>query len=143
MPATRIVIMGLDPALVPEGDAAYAAVPGMTGEAIMQVLTRNRERLEALGFETEVCAVNAGPSVEEAVAACLGRFRFDGVVVGGGIRLPPANTLLLERLVNAVREQAPWARFCFNTGPLDTVEAVLRVFPMQATGDGDGAGTPS
>lgn len=34
--------------------------------------------------------------------------------------------ILLLKLVNVVREDAPRANICFNTNPSDTAEAVLR-----------------
>jgi hypothetical protein len=47
------------------------------------------------------------------------------VVIGGGVRLDPAQTPVLEALVNAVTEAG--ARVAFNTSPTDTAEAIERV----------------
>ncbi|MGJ3559781.1 hypothetical protein ACR6C2_18050 [Streptomyces sp. INA 01156] len=45
-------------------------------------------------------------------------------MISGGIRMLPENTLLFERLVNVLTEEAPWVRLCFNTTPEATVEAL-------------------
>jgi hypothetical protein len=50
----------------------------------------------------------------------------DVVVIGGGVRLDPAQTTVLEALVNAVIDAAPGARVAFNTSPTDTAEAIGR-----------------
>jgi hypothetical protein len=49
------------------------------------------------------------------------------VVIGGGVRLDPAQTPVLEPLVNAVIEAVPRARMAFNTSPTETAEAIGRV----------------
>ncbi|NLU84676.1 hypothetical protein [Rhodococcus sp. HNM0569] len=48
------------------------------------------------------------------------------VMVGGGIRMMPQNTLLFERIVNAVVELSPSSRLCFNSSPETTVDALRR-----------------
>jgi hypothetical protein len=48
------------------------------------------------------------------------------VVIGAGLRVPPAHLMLFEKLINLVHAGAPGARICFNTKPTDTVEAVQR-----------------
>ncbi len=48
------------------------------------------------------------------------------MVIGGGIRLPPKSTWLLEMVVNAVRKTAPDTPIAFNTVPEDTAEAAAR-----------------
>jgi hypothetical protein len=49
------------------------------------------------------------------------------VVIGGGVRLDPAQTPVLEALVNTVIEAAPGTRVAFNTSPTDTAEAIGRI----------------
>jgi hypothetical protein len=52
--------------------------------------------------------------------------RFDCVCIGAGVRQPPPHFLLFEKLINLVHAKAPQATICFNTGPMDTVDAVKR-----------------
>jgi hypothetical protein len=57
----------------------------------------------------------------------LGKTRYDGVLIGAGLRTLPPYALLFEALVNAVHEAAPQAKFAFNSSPADTAQAVQRV----------------
>lgn len=50
----------------------------------------------------------------------------DIVLIGAGVRRDEDHMLLFERLVNIVHRHAPAARICFNSGPTDSSEAVLR-----------------
>jgi len=52
--------------------------------------------------------------------------RWTLVVIGGGVRFDPAQTPVLEALVNVVIEAAPGVRIAFNTSPTDTAEAIAR-----------------
>jgi hypothetical protein len=52
--------------------------------------------------------------------------RYDCVVIGGGLRLPPKGLALFEQVVNAVHSGAPDAAIAFNTRPEDTAEAAAR-----------------
>ncbi len=50
----------------------------------------------------------------------------DCVLIGAGVRLNPKLTGLFEQLVNLIRQHAPQARLCFNSGPYNSAEAVER-----------------
>jgi hypothetical protein len=63
--------------------------------------------------------------------AALAARPVDVVVIGGGVRLDPAQTPVLEALVNAVIDAAPGARVAFNTSPTDTAEAIGRVSDVE------------
>jgi hypothetical protein len=75
------------------------------------------------------CLVDAGETAERVVAAALKAKNFDCVVIGAGLRLPPAQLLLFETILNRIHTLAPAARICFNTTPADTLEAVQRWIP--------------
>ena len=64
----------------------------------------------------------AGPVLAKQLASAT----YDCVVIGGGLRLPPRNLLLFERVINAVHNAAPNAAIAFNTRPEDTAEAAAR-----------------
>jgi hypothetical protein len=53
---------------------------------------------------------------------------YDGVVIGGGVRIPPKNLMLFEALINVVHKAAPGVSIAFNTRPEDTADALMRVF---------------
>jgi hypothetical protein len=47
-------------------------------------------------------------------------------MIGAGVRLAAEHTLLFERLVNVVVELVPGIRWCFNTSPETTIDALRR-----------------
>ncbi len=98
----------------------------MTAADVRRGLEAAKERLEKLGYPTDLCLLRAEPSDMELVENTLRAKRYDAIVVGAGIRLQPQHHLLFEKIVNLVHAPAPQARICFNTTPLDTSDAVLR-----------------
>jgi hypothetical protein len=64
----------------------------------------------------------AGPMLEKQLLSA----RYDCVVIGGGLRLPPKSLALFELVVNVVHKAAPSAAIAFNTQPEDTAEAAAR-----------------
>jgi hypothetical protein len=59
----------------------------------------------------------------------LAASRYDCVVIGGGVRIPPKNLRLFEQIINAVHAGAPGAAIAFNEGPETTPDAVARWLP--------------
>lgn len=120
---TRVLLVGLVPETVDFSDPALP--PGMTAEkihagvavALKQMADRGWQA-EDLMFEAEACA--------EALQARLAGQRYDCVVVGAGVRLPPRNLHLLETAINTVAAAAPGTPIAFNTTPLDSAEAAAR-----------------
>lgn len=52
--------------------------------------------------------------------------KWDVVLIGGGLRTMNSITPFFEKIVNTIHEELPNAKFAFNTGPGDTVEATRR-----------------
>jgi hypothetical protein len=78
-------------------------------------------------FEWLLLDARGGAAAASAAArTALARRPVDVVVIGGGVRLDPAQTSELEALVNAVIVAAPGVRIAFNTSPTDTAEAIGR-----------------
>ena len=65
---------------------------------------------------------SAGPVIERQLTSN----RYDCVVIGAGIRLPPKRLQLFEQILNVIHRAAPGAAIAFNTSPEDTAEAVAR-----------------
>eukprot|EP00435_Cladocopium_sp_Y103_P024489 s880_g6.t1 len=63
----------------------------------------------------------------ERVRHHLKKEKYDVVLIGAGIRVPPSNFPLFERLMNIMHYHAPDAKIAFNTYPLDTADAIRRV----------------
>ncbi len=101
----------------------------MSAEKVRAGLVGDETHLNSLGYDAELCLTDFGETAEAVVRKRLGEKAFDCVVIGAGVRLIVQNTPLFEKLVNVVHEHAPRARFCFNTRPTDTAEAVERWFP--------------
>lgn len=73
------------------------------------------------------CLVATDPdAAEETVRARLSEGTFDVVMIGAGVRTAAEHTLLFERLVNVLAAEAPGIRFCFDTSPETTVDALRR-----------------
>lgn len=87
--------------------------------------------IRAAGFQITLKYVSdASP---EAMADSLDWLRnklreekFDGVMVGTGLRLIPQQTELWEAVMNVIREEAPQSVFMYNDGPGRNLWALRR-----------------
>ena len=122
MAKKTVLAVGIEPTL-----ADYAMLPGLTPELIRNYLDAQIGRLRALGYEPEVCLIDLGETAGQVVTAALQSKKFDCIVIGAGLRLPPLRLPLFEQVINLVHTHAsPSTKICFNTTPADTVEAVQR-----------------
>ncbi|MCY3769360.1 MAG: hypothetical protein OXG56_08360 [Gammaproteobacteria bacterium] len=116
-----VLMVGWNPEVVD-----YSRWPGLTAEKVRHALNADRDRLNALGYEVELCFIHDGSSAAGEVAAALDQRAWDCVLIGAGVRKDEAHLVMFEALVNVVHESAPSAKICFNTGPTDSVDAVQR-----------------
>ena len=120
----RILFVGQQPETVDFSDPAIP--PGFNAEKIHAGIAVALSKVAERGWQADPCMIppdaSAGPTVEKQLATV----HYDCVVIGGGIRLPPKSTWLLETMVNAVRRAAPNVPIAFNTRPEDTAEAAAR-----------------
>lgn len=118
----QVLLIGLEPKLVD-----YAHLPTQLDEpTLRRGLEADLRKLRDLGYAAEWLLVDRGETAEAVVAARLRSEPFDCVLIGAGIRTIPPLFLLFEKVVNAVHENAPRAKVCFNTQPNDTAESVQR-----------------
>jgi len=117
----RVLVIGLEPTLVD-----FSNIPDMNAEKVMAGLKADQAKLNALGYDTQLCLTDLGETAEAVVLQKLSESTFDCIVIGAGIRTMPTNFLLFEKLINVVHQNAPEAKICFNTMPSDTAEAVQR-----------------
>jgi hypothetical protein len=117
----NVMSMGLHPDVVD-----YTLFPGLTRERLTLTLKAQEEELEKLGFNVTMCLVDLGQTAEETARSALSQRPYDVVLIGAGVRTPPGQLALFERLINVVHECAPKAKICFNTTAQDTAEAILR-----------------
>ena len=117
----KVISIGLHPDV-----CDYSLYPGLTKEKLVAGLQGQEKLLTEMGFDVKMLLVDLGETAEKVARDALQAERYDVVLLGAGIRLPPVYLLLFEKLVNAVHECAPQARICFNTQAGDTADAILR-----------------
>jgi hypothetical protein len=125
---TRVLLVGYDPDTVDFSDPALP--PGMTVEKVHAGIAVALKQFAARGWEADVGFIRpdetAGPTVERLLASA----RYDCVVIGAGVRLPPRGLAIFEVVINAVHKAAPGAAIAFNTRPDDSADAAARWFPV-------------
>ncbi|HEU4940803.1 MAG TPA: hypothetical protein VFT97_04230 [Candidatus Eisenbacteria bacterium] len=119
-----VLVIGLDPSLIDFSEPGYP--PGMNEAKVLAGLKSSEDELTRLGYRVQMCMTDFGETAEAVVQRQLEQKRFDCVLIGAGVRTNPSNFLLFEKLINVVHQHAPQAKFCFNTLPSDTAEAVKR-----------------
>lgn len=80
----------------------------------------------AAGYDGKSCLF--GYDIDEALQVAIETLKskkWDIVCIGGGVRVHSA-TDIFEKFCNAVIENAPGAKLCFNDFPNTTVAAVKR-----------------
>jgi hypothetical protein len=124
MAKKKVLGIGIDPKLI---DSNLATTTGWDTNRVKLAVQDANKRLTELGYELQTCLVDLGETAESVVSATLSREKFDYIMIGAGVRLVPQHTVLFEKIINAVHQNAaPSSKICFNTNPGDTVEAVLR-----------------
>jgi len=105
----------------------YSRLPDLDEEQLTARVDAANAALRDTEFDITPCLVSASPDeAENDIRAVLATRSFDLVMVGGAVRAIPEHTLLFERVVNLLAEAAPGIRFCFNTSPETTLDALRR-----------------
>ncbi|WP_280421768.1 hypothetical protein [Nocardia carnea] len=95
-------------------------------QSLRQLVHRERP-VENTEFDVTPCMVRASPAeAETEIRDLLANQSFDLVMVGGAVRAFPEHTLLFERIINVIVDAAPGIRFCFNTSPETSLDALRR-----------------
>ena len=121
---SRILLLGLDPETVDYSDPALP--PGMSAEKVRAGIAVALKQFAERGWESEVCFIRPDATAGPTVELQLGSRRYECVVVGAGVRLPPRGLALFEAVINAVHKAAPDAAIAFNTRPDDSADAAAR-----------------
>ena len=127
---TRVLLVGEDPDTVDYSDPALP--PGMTAEKVRAGIEVAMKQFAARGWEADVGSIQADETAGPTVERLLGSKRYDCVVVGGGVRLPPRRLAIFEAVINAIHKAAPGATIAFNTRPDDSADAAARWLPPAA-----------
>src|SRR5471032_321568 len=120
----RILFVGQQPETVDFSDPALP--PGFNAEKIHAGIAVAMKQMSERGWDADLCLVRPDGTAAPAVAQQLTSKAYDGVVIGGGIRVPPKSLLLFEAVINAAHRAAPAAFIAFNTRPEDTADAAAR-----------------
>ena len=120
----RVLLVGFDPAMVDFSDPALP--PGMTAEKIHAGVKIALADMSGRGWVAENCYINPDETAVSTVEQRLAAARYECVVVGAGVRMPPSRLALFEAVVNAIHRAAPQAAIAFNTRPEDTGTAAAR-----------------
>jgi len=121
---SAVLIIGLDPGVVDVNDPAIprGTTPELIARGLEEALADMRER----GWTAAFCPILPDESAERTIADSLGQHAWDVVVIGAGVRMPPRNLQLFERVLNAVHRGAPNAQIAFNVSPRDSADAAQR-----------------
>jgi hypothetical protein len=121
---THVLFVGQRPETVDFSDPAIP--PGFSAEKIHAGIAIGMSKMAERGWQADLCLIPPDKTAGLVLEQQLATTTYDCVVIGGGIRLPPKNLLLLETVVNTVHKEAPNASIAFNTRPEDTAEAASR-----------------
>ncbi|MFF2088293.1 hypothetical protein ACFVVM_31305 [Nocardia sp. NPDC058176] len=117
-----VLSIGLHPSAVD-----YSRYPGLDEATLTARIAAGESALRDAGFDIVSCQVPADPDAAEAtLRECAAHANFRVAMIGAGVRMAPEHTLLFERLINVATDLAPGIRFCFNTSPETTIDALRR-----------------
>jgi len=121
-----VLVIGIDPKYLDFSSPEFAAMPGISAEKILAGINGSAKALNELGYDAEVCWIDLAATAMDVIKSFLLKTEFDAVMIGAGIRKPDSNFTLFENMINLIHEFAPKAKICFNTNPMDTIQAVQR-----------------
>ena len=121
---TQVLFIGYDPETVDFTDPALPA--GMTPEKIHAGIAVAMKAFADRGWEAEFLPIRPDETGVLAVVSHCAAKRYDCVVIGAGVRLPPRGLERFEAIINAVHKAAPQAALAFNTKPDDSADAAAR-----------------
>ncbi len=123
MSKPRVLLVGIAPDAVDTSDPALP--PGTTSEKIAKGIDAFLVDAKERGWDGVFCSILPDETAEATIAKSLAE-RWDVIVIGGGIRVPPKNLRLFERVTNAIHRGAPQTPIAFNESPPDTCPAAAR-----------------
>jgi hypothetical protein len=130
--AVTAIQIGLHPDAVDYESADFSQFKGLTKEALTKANGDNVAGLRAAGYEVDNCQIDSGEAGADKARTWLAAKRYDAVLIGAGVRLVAANTLLFEAIVNAAHAANPDCRFVFNYSATSTPDDIRRWYPNPA-----------
>lgn len=120
----RILFVGQKPETVDFSDPALP--PGFNAEKIHAGIKVGLAKIAEHGWEGTPCMISPDEQGIAQLKQQLASARYDCIVIGGGIRIPPKSLTLFETVLNTVHTAAPNTPIAFNTKPEDTADAAAR-----------------
>jgi spermidine synthase len=127
--AVTAIQIGLDPDVIDYSSSEFAQFPGLSKEKLRAANDDNVAALRAAGYHVDNCLIDFGDAGADKARQWLEAKRYDAVLIGGGVRLVAANTLLFEAIVNAAHVSQPDCRFVFNRAAVATPDDICRWYP--------------
>ncbi len=121
-----VLIIGIDPTLLDFSSPEFAAIPGLSAEKVNAGTQSSLEKIRNAGFDADFHWTDLGETATETVKQKISGKHFDFILIGAGMRTSTQFVSLFEKVMNAVHQYAPDSRICFNTSPMDSLDAVLR-----------------
>ena len=119
-----VLLLGYDPETVDYTDPALP--PGMNAEKIHAGIAVAMKQCAERGWQSDTGLIRPDASAGPAVEQLLAGKKYDCIVIGAGVRLPPRGLATFEAVINAVHKHAPGATIAFNTRPDDSADAAAR-----------------
>ncbi|MBU8807469.1 hypothetical protein [Mycolicibacterium goodii] len=129
MSRVTAIQIGLDPGLIDYSSPDFAQFPGLSEDRLRTANDANVAGLRAAGYDVDNCLIDFGDAGVEKTRRWLAAKRYDAVLVGAGVRLVAANTLMFEAIVNAAHISQPGCRFVFNRDATSTPDDIRRWYP--------------
>ncbi|PZE66168.1 MULTISPECIES: hypothetical protein [unclassified Curtobacterium] len=99
----------------------------MTVEQLSEQIERGWAAIKEQGVEGALCGISRDPDeTETQLRTRFAEQPYGVALIGGGVRMLPENTVLLERVVNVLIDLQPGIRISFNTSPQNAYDAIQR-----------------
>lgn len=108
---------------LPPSTASFSEEKAASVRAHIQ---QNLDTIKEAGYDVEVVFADVR-GASHMITSLEGK-KWDGIVIGFGVRGNPEMTVLFEEIVDAVRKHAPQAKLMFNSSPETSLDAIKRHF---------------
>jgi hypothetical protein len=120
----RILFVGQKPETVDFSDLSLP--PGFDADKINAGIAVAISKIDERGWQGDTCMITPDATGGAMLEKQLKSAKYDCVVIGAGLRIPPKSLTMFETVVNIVHKAAPGAAIAFNTRPEDTADAAAR-----------------
>ena len=118
-----VLALGMHPSAID-----YSNYPELTEDILTARIEAGEAALREAGFDIVPCRLTSDDpdDAETTIRAALAERPVQVVMIGAGLRMAADYTPLFEKVVNLLVDLVPGVRFCFNTSPETTIDALRR-----------------